>query len=116
MSDISTRQRLNDLWEKCPKCAPRVVGWHERETDGSFITRFDEVVSEGTLDDLSCIALVRWLINRNHKLDLMAHKNRVYLPMGLEGDGMQSEGPTLIDALISAVEGVLALDAAVSSP
>ena len=106
---FSTRQRLLELWEKCPECRPNELGcrdysWgHQWHISGQW-------VSVPVAFALARDAMVRWLAERKpHDFVRVQFWTDCWWVSTADLDAPLREwgGTTLTDALISAVEAVL---------
>lgn len=108
-TDTSTRQRLLNLWEKCPNCRPKGLDWRcGVALEG--LNRWELGVHWISTEDsfaLARDAMVRWLAGKAPGVYVSYEPNDDVWCVGGYAAGGNTAADTLIDALISAVEAVL---------
>ena len=110
VTDSSTRQRLLDLWEKCPECRPQLrFGWDDALD--LWIIYPSIKIDENVAFALARDAMVRWLAERKTTPKIVFDDDLWGVVVLMPSMDMNLiRGPTLTDALISAVEAVMDAD------
>ncbi|MEE8607869.1 MAG: hypothetical protein V3S55_09700 [Nitrospiraceae bacterium] len=122
MSDTSTRQRLLELWEKCPECRPvnKYTTWDGPEK-GWFFDQCGSWVGDKLIFALARDAMTDLLMMRGFDPKLSYDGDGLCFKVEIARADLVPEIQQFFeisktDGLISAVEAVIALDAAVSRP
>ena len=108
MSDTSTRQRLLELWKKCPECKVKTITGVHDYMEAKHLPK-------ETLEALARDAMAEYLVTPTRWIEASKHyNNKDHLICVRQEDTPVGEnhavgrGSTRTDALISAVEAVLA--------